>query len=209
VKKRALLTLAAASEDSLERFGADLTRVCEPRTKRLLGDANDAKALERGIILMTRFHQNLSKEVSNRVFISYSHKDQSWLERVKEQFAGSFPISSTWYDARIEPGEQWEKEIDTVLNASKVAILLLSPNFFESHYITEHEVPAIIAASEQRRIKPIPIFISGDDTRWEASPLRKFQAANKGRPLDNLSEDERKGVLESVVNQIKREIQVA
>jgi hypothetical protein len=85
-----------AAEDALQRFGHDLSKVCESRTNRLLGGANDAKAMEHGITLMTRFHQDLSKEVSNRVFISYCHEDKAWFERVKKQFEAAFPISSTW-----------------------------------------------------------------------------------------------------------------
>jgi len=198
-----------AAEDALQRFGHDLSKVCESRTNRLLGGANDAKAMEHGITLMTRFHQDLSKEVSNRVFISYCHEDKAWFERVKKQFEAAFPISSTWDDTRIEPGEQWEKEIETALKASTVAVLLLSPKFFMSKYITERELPAIIDASNKGKIKPIPLFISADETRWMASPLKKIQAVNADRPMDTLSEGERIALLRRVADQIKREIQVA
>ena len=198
-----------AAEDALQRFGHDLSKVCESRTNSLLGGANDAKAMEHGITLMTRFHQDLSKEVSNRVFISYCHEDKAWFDKVKKQFEAAFPISSTWDDTRIEPGEQWEKEIETALKASTVAILLLSPQFFMSKYITERELPAIIDASNKGKIKPIPLFISADETRWMASPVSKIQPVNADRPMDTLSEGERIALLKTVANQIKREIQIA
>jgi hypothetical protein len=78
-----------------------------------------------------------------------------------------------------------------------------------SKYITERELPAIIDASNKRKIKPIPLFISADEIRWMASPVNKIQAVNADRPMDTLSEDERIALLRTVADQIKREIQVA
>jgi len=78
-----------------------------------------------------------------------------------------------------------------------------------SKYISERELPAIIDASNKGKIKPIPLFISADETCWMAYPLKKIQAVNADRPLDTLSEGERIALLRRVANQIKREIQVA
>ena len=85
----------------------------------------------------------------------------------------------------------------------------MSPNFFMSKYITEHELPAIIDASNKGKLKPIPLFISADEIRWMASPLKKIQAVNADRPMDTLSEGDRIALLRRVADQIKREIQVA
>ena len=85
----------------------------------------------------------------------------------------------------------------------------MSPKFFMSKYITERELPAIIDASNRGKIKPIPLFISADETRWMASPVKKIQAVNADRPMDTLSEGDRIALLRRVANQIKREIQVA
>jgi hypothetical protein len=56
------------------------------------------------------------------------------------------------------------------LKASTVAILLLSPKFFMSKYITERELPAIIDASNKGKIKPIPLFISADEIPLDGVP---------------------------------------
>lgn len=209
-EKEALISAGRrAAAEALQRFGPNLTKVSEPRISALLGDPNDAKALEHGIHLMTRFHQDMSKEVSNRVFISYCHADKEWFERIKKLFAGAFPISSTWDDTRIEPGEQWEKEIETAIHASRVAVLLLSPYFFQSEYISHREVPAILEASEKNSLIPIPIFVSADDKSWPACPLSMFQAVNDKQPLDTVSKEECDAVLKRVADTIKRAIQVS
>jgi hypothetical protein len=78
-----------------------------------------------------------------------------------------------------------------------------------SKYITERELPAIIDASNKGKIKPIPLFISADETRWMASPVSKIQAVNADRPMDTLSEGERIALLKTVANQVKRKIQIA
>ena len=48
------------------------------------------------------------------VFISYSHKDEQWKDRLTSQLnvlAGE-GILDTWADRRIETGEDWYQEIE-------------------------------------------------------------------------------------------------
>jgi hypothetical protein len=198
-----------AAEDGLSRLGPKLTKIDESRAEGPLGKPIDARALDHGTALMTRFHRDLSKQVSNRVFISYCHKDREWFERVKEVFGREFPLSSTWDDTHIEPSEWWQREIESALKASGVAVLLLSPNFFASEFISKVEVPAIVKASKNKRLDAYPIFVSAAEDGFQASPVNVLQAINHERPLDELTMDEMRDVLMPTIGNIKKKIQIA
>lgn len=118
------------------------------------------------------------------------------------------PISATWDDTRINPGEHWRTEIETALNGSRVALLLLSPHFFASQFITEDEVPAIAAAGLRGRLIPIPLFVSADERGWQSSPLNQFQAFNLAQPLDHQPADATAVLLERLADEIKRHLQI-
>ena len=206
--KEALISAGCrAADDGLQRFGNDLRRVPKPEADALVGTRDDVQALQHGTKLMTRFHQDLSKEVSNRVFICYSHHDKVWRERVKQAFGGTIPISAEWDDTSIAPGERWQDEINNALNGSSVAVLLLSRHFFDSEFITSEEVPAIVDANDKRGLKVFPIFVSDDD-RWNTSALCLFQAYNKDRPLDGLSEAEWRELLEDIARRIREQLKI-
>ncbi len=60
-----------------------------------------------------------------KIFISHSHKDEEWKERVATHL-GVLPGIDAWDDRRIEAGADWFKEIMDALNAAEIAILLVS-----------------------------------------------------------------------------------
>ncbi len=78
-----------------------------------------------------------------KIFISYSHKDEEWKERVNMhlqvfQLKGSW---RTWDDRQIKEGTKWEKEITNQLQSAHAAILLITTDFLISDFIRNKEVP--------------------------------------------------------------------
>jgi hypothetical protein len=64
------------------------------------------------------------------LFISYSHHDEHWLEKLRTHLK---PLESLyglerWDDSLIQPGDKWLKEIEMALARAQVALLLVSPN---------------------------------------------------------------------------------
>ncbi len=63
------------------------------------------------------------------MFISYSHADAEWLEKLKKFLK---PLENEdkikiWDDKEIKPGDQWEEEIEKSISAAKAAVLLVTP----------------------------------------------------------------------------------
>jgi hypothetical protein len=125
------------------------------------------------------------------VFISYSHYDNYWLERVKVHLR---PLARggklvVWEDTKLRGGDNWEEEIEKALAKTKVAVLLISPDFLASDFIDSDELPPLLKAAQEEGATILPVFVS--DCDYGHSVLAPFQGINSlGRPLKRLSEGE-------------------
>lgn len=93
-----------------------------------------------------------SPSTRTKVFISYSHADKKWLERLKKHLK---PVVrgghlEYWDDTHIQPGDDWQREIRTALDTAQVAVLLISADFFSSDFIDETELPPLLTAAQTK-----------------------------------------------------------
>src|SRR5580692_2375368 len=122
------------------------------------------------------------------IFISYSHKDFRWLERLNTMLA---PLSRAgsirfWSDKEINPGNDWKQAINRELGRAKVAVLLASPNFLASSFISDVEFPALLRSSTNDDLVIIWVPISA--SLVHETELVHYQAAtDPERPLDTMS----------------------
>ena len=88
-------------------------------------------------------------ETSDRpkVFISYSHRDREWLERLRVHLKPLKGTIDAWDDTRIDPGSLWREEIHQALAAARAAILLVSADFVASDFILAEELPALLKSA--------------------------------------------------------------
>ena len=73
------------------------------------------------------------------VFVSYSHRDEKWLERLQVHLkplvrAGDIDL---WDDTQIRSGEDWKAKIDQALGSARFAVLLVSADFLASDFIQD------------------------------------------------------------------------
>lgn len=142
--------------------------------------------------------------VRNQVFISYSHRDNRWLEELlmtlKPMIRGGLKL---WSDEQIQTGQRWRDEINTALAQTKVAVLLVSRPFMASDFIANHELPPLLKAAETDGVKIVWIPVSA--AYIDDSEIREYQAAwSPSKPLDTLSEGELSRALVEISREIKR-----
>ncbi|WP_223654172.1 toll/interleukin-1 receptor domain-containing protein [Hymenobacter psoromatis] len=122
------------------------------------------------------------------VFISYSQRDKAWMERLKTHLK---PLERTnlnvWVDTKLRAGDKWRVEIEKALAQTKVAILLISPNFLASDFIDTNELPPLLKAAEKEGTTILPLLLS--TSMFPLTALSEFQAINgPEHPLDLLSD---------------------
>lgn len=141
--------------------------------------------------------------IRDQVFISYSHKDKDWLEKLQTMLRPLVRKQlAVWDDTKIRAGTKWKVEIIGALAVAKVAILLVSPNFLGSDFIAEHELPPLLAAAEKQGLVILWIYLSS--CLYDETEIGDYQASHDiSKPLDSLTPAEQNAVLVDVCRKIK------
>jgi class 3 adenylate cyclase len=147
----------------------------------------------------------MAPPIRDKVFISYSHKDQAWLEQLQTMMKPLVRSGAIlpWADTMIRTGTDWREQIQTALTTAKVAVTLVSPNFLASDFIAEVELPALLTAAAEGGVQVCWILVSA--CLHETSGVSRFQAAHDiSRPLDSLTPAELNGTLAAIAREINR-----
>jgi len=104
------------------------------------------------------------------VFISYSHKDEIWKDRLRPHLkmleqAGQITI---WDDRKIDAGATWYNEIEENMAQAAVAICLISADYLASDFINKEEIPYLLKRRERDGMLLLPILVK--PCLWEAVP---------------------------------------
>jgi hypothetical protein len=129
---------------------------------------------------------------THRIFISYSHRDEAWKDRLVAQLRivarkGEFDV---WHDRRIEAGGAWKTEIEDAIARADTAILLISADFLTSPFIQDEEVGRILTRRSAGNLRVIPLIVK--PCPWTAVDwLSDLQARpTDGRALSAAAEHE-------------------
>lgn len=126
----------------------------------------------------------------SQIFVSYAHEDADWKDRVLAPLRalernGHFHI---WADSRLEAGDEWEREIETAIEHSDAAVLLISNAFLGSEFINGKEVPRILKQRKADGMRVFPLILKPcpwEDISW----LNSLQVRpEKARPLVRASQ---------------------
>jgi formylglycine-generating enzyme required for sulfatase activity len=139
------------------------------------------------LALRTMMSTSAATPVRSSAFVSYSHKDSKWLDKLNVMLT---PFTrdgmAVWSDQKIKPGDLYAEEIRKALENAKVAILLVSPDFLASQYIHDNELPPLLGEAERGglTILWIPIHYSN----YKQTKIKDYQAVwEPSQPLAGLS----------------------
>ena len=138
-----------------------------------------------------------------KLFVSYSHKDSEWLERLQVALK---PLTMNnaidlWDDSLLGAGDLWDNKIENALAGANVGVLLVSPDFMASDYITAKEEKMLLDASEKEDVLILIVHVGRTHM---SDRLKAIQAINDPtRPLKAMSESEVDDVFYNLVERIK------
>src|SRR6185369_239237 len=103
-----------------------------------------------------------------KIFISYSHKDSRWVERLKEHLsvAQHEDLLEIFDDSMLSPGEDWCDRLHREMDSARIALLLISASFLTSKFVRDEEVPKLFARHEQGGLQLYPLLVR--DCPWES-----------------------------------------
>lgn len=83
---------------------------------------------------------------SIEVFLSYSHKDNRFREKLVNALAvlKREGLIVGWHDRKITAGSDFKGIIDKQLDSAKIILLLVSPDFMASDYCYDKEMKRAI-----------------------------------------------------------------
>jgi len=141
----------------------------------------------------------------DQVFISYSHKDKDWLDRLQTMLKPLVRNGavSVWAETTLEPGVQWREELEKGLASAKVAVLLVSDHFLASDFIAQEELPPLLNAAEKEGVRILWVYLR--PCLYEATPIAGYQAGhNVKKALVELPEPEQQAALLIIAKAIQK-----
>jgi tetratricopeptide (TPR) repeat protein len=138
------------------------------------------------------------------VFVSYSHRDEPWKDRLVEHLAGLETEGrlAVWDDRRIAAGGDWYAEIERALASARVAVLLVTRHFLRSPFIREVEVPRLLERRQREGLHVVPVIVTS--CLWQQVEfLRSINARPRdGRPLADFRGNQRDTQLAAIAEEI-------
>jgi tetratricopeptide (TPR) repeat protein len=136
-------------------------------------------------------------QTRDRVFVSYSHLDKEWLDKLREVLLPDIRNGRIDYrdDRNLAPGDDWYQEIVQYVARARVAVLLVSANFLASRFIMDQELPLILEAEGHGLTilwAPLSGKYYGQDALPGAERVTRYQAVwDANQPLDTAPEPSR------------------
>lgn len=139
-----------------------------------------------------------------KVFLSYSHQDTQWLDRLRKFLK---PLEDrglirVWDDRMIGVGTKWLDEIDKSLRSARMAIFLVTQDFLNSQFIQAQEVPTLLKRADSEGVRIVWIAVKASTVMDHF--LSQYQAANDPKtPLEALTEAQLNQALIDIYTKIK------
>jgi hypothetical protein len=148
--------------------------------------------------------------VKNSLFISYSHQDSEWLDRLRQNLSvlEQQGLIDVWDDGELKPGEKWAPQIEQALARCVGAVLLVSPDFLASSFITGVELPSLLSAAERGDKKKIFWIHVRRSNVFENEKFKEIIAYQSllddpRKPLADYNDMEKKKAFDKIAQEIR------
>lgn len=151
--------------------------------------------------------QQEEKAKSAKAFISYCHKDDSYLSRllVHLRLLEKQGVLELWVDTKLHAGDLWRDQLASALDAASIAVLLVSADFLASDFIGDNELPPLLEKAKADGTRILPVVLS--PCAFTRHPkLSAFQAVNHAIPLGGLGYVEQEAVWDEVAQEVERAV---
>jgi tetratricopeptide (TPR) repeat protein len=107
-----------------------------------------------------------------KLFISYAREDKDYKNQLVEHLEGLVQqgVIESWHDGQITAGQQWSDEIVRSLKDARIVLLLVSPSFISSDYISRVELAQAGERYERGEVTVIPVLVRNVHA-WESKRL--------------------------------------
>ena len=189
--KRGLET-ESRNQERYKKFQQELKEITDAGSERTMKSANKSEAPKQQL----------------KMFLSYAHKDTDLKDELDVSLIALKRDEriSVWQDTRnIQGGTEWHEEIKGALQNADIILLLISPDFINSEYIWQNELPVARQKHEQGSTKVIPIFLR--DVFAENMWFMQLQGyISSDRPIAGFKDYERDTALKKVVQGISSDV---
>ncbi|MEM7200624.1 MAG: TIR domain-containing protein [Planctomycetota bacterium] len=107
----------------------------------------------------------------NVIFVCYSKRDQELVGLLLDQLR---PMVNDHHELELfvdvehlAPGERWHEKVQRAAEHACVAVLCVSPKFFNVDYVRNHELPEFVIAERNRDVTLLPAWLK------EAAPAER------------------------------------
>ena len=88
----------------------------------------------------------------------------------------------SWFDGKILPSAEWDKEIRSELGKADIVVFLVSTNFLASKYISGVEMSRALERRKANEAELVSVIL--EDCAWNDREFTKYQVVQPGgRPV--------------------------
>ena len=111
-----------------------------------------------------------------KVFFSYTHTDEVLCKKLINhlKILQRQKVIESWYDRRIEAGQEFDQVIKENLNAANIILLLISSDFLASDYCYDIELTRAMERHVAIEAVVIPVILRRCD--WAGAPFAGLAA---------------------------------
>lgn len=115
-----------------------------------------------------------------RVFISYSHRDESFRKELEThlKILQQRGLIDVWSDRDIDAGDDWRQRIDDNLERADIVMLLVSADFNASDYCREMEMKRALEREKNGQAVVVPVIVR--DANLNDAPFAHLQYLPEG-----------------------------